>query len=669
MSRPFIRGFSTFLFILGCFFPHLGLAAFPWATAIDRTGWSVTADSFQVGNEPSRAIDGNSSTFWHTQYTPTTAALPHYIQFDMLKSYVVNGISYVPRQEGGSNGNIGQHTVTLSSDGVTWSSPVIFGNFQNDAETKDIFMSSATARYVRLTSQSEAQGLGNQWSSMAEFNVYSPDPTLDSSTFVAPPTSQGQWGPSIVLPVVGGAVAVRSDNTVVFWAAFRPDLFSQGTGLTQTATWDPTGQIVSQVTVSNTVHDMFCPGISLDANGDIVVTGGNDEMKTSIYATSGWVTAPQMNIGRGYQSSTMVSDGRIFTIGGSWSGGEGGKHGEIYDGTKWTNVSGCSVTPMLTKDVQGEFRSDNHAWLFSWTSNSIFQAGPSSAMNWYNVSGSGSWKAAGTRASDPDSMCGNAVMFDAVNGSILTAGGSPDYQNSNATTNAHVIKLGAPNVNPTVTTVQSMKYPRAFGSGIVLPDGKVLIVGGQAYALPFSDSTPAMPAELFDPATSTWSTMASIAVPRTYHSVAILLPDATVVAGGGGICGVNSIGCILGQGWNHYDAQIYRPPYLFNADGSAAVRPTILSPGPITVKPGATFTVTTDTAATFSMLRYGSATHTVNTDQRRVPLTATANGLNYTMTLPSEPGVLLPGHWMLFAMNKAGVPSVSVQVKVLLASA
>lgn len=268
-----------------------GLAAFPWATAITRTGWNVTTDSFQVGNEPLKVIDGNTSTFWHTAYTPTVAALPHYIQFDMLRSYIVNGISYVPRQTG-TNGYIGQHTITLSNDGITWTSPVSFGSFQGNAETKDIFFSNATARYLRLTAQSEAQGLGYQYSSMAEFNVYSPNPALAASTFVAPPTTQGQWGPSIVLPVVGGAAALRPDNTVVFWSAFRPDLFSGGTGLTYTATWDPTGQAVSQVTVSNTGHDMFCPGISIDVNGEIVVTGGNDNKKTSIFngATSAWVT-------------------------------------------------------------------------------------------------------------------------------------------------------------------------------------------------------------------------------------------------------------------------------------------------------------------------------------------------------------------------------------------
>lgn len=150
-----------------------------------------------------------------------------------------------------------------------------------------------------------------------------------------------------------------------------------------------------------------------------------------------------VNIGRGYQSTATLSDGRIFVIGGSWSGGYGGKNGEIYNATSnvWTNIAGASVTPMLTQDAQGAFRSDNHAWLFPWTGNSVFQAGPSSAMNWYNVSGTGSWKAAGTRGTDPDSMCGISVMFDAVAGLVLTAGGSPSYQASYSTTNAHLIKL------------------------------------------------------------------------------------------------------------------------------------------------------------------------------------------------------------------------------------
>lgn len=201
-------------------------AQFPWATAINRTGWAVTADSFQTGNEAAKAIDGNASTFWHTAYSPTIAPLPHYIQVDMKKRYVVNGISYQPRQDGGSNGNIGQHTVTLSNDGTTWSSPVQFGVYLNDRTTKSTFFSNATARYVRITAQTEAQGANNPWSSLAELNVYSPNVNLDASTFTPPPTSLGRWDSTVVLPIVAAAGALSAQGNVVFVCRLRSLFFS-----------------------------------------------------------------------------------------------------------------------------------------------------------------------------------------------------------------------------------------------------------------------------------------------------------------------------------------------------------------------------------------------------------------------------------------------------------
>lgn len=228
---------------------------------------------------------------------------------------------------------------------------------------------------------------------------------------------------------------------------------------------------------------MFCPGMSLDANGEAIITGGNDANLTSVYSptTSDWHAASPMNIARGYHASATIADGRIFTIGGSWSGALGGKNGEVYDPVQelWINLPGAAVEPMLTKDREGIYRQDNHAWLFGWKDSSIFQAGPSSAMNWYNVSGSGAVHGAGNRASDPDAMCGVAVMYDAAEGLILTAGGSPSYENTSATANAHIIKLGDVNADAEVEKVASMSFPRAFANGVVLPDGKVLVVGGQ----------------------------------------------------------------------------------------------------------------------------------------------------------------------------------------------
>lgn len=64
-----------------------------------------------------------------------------------------------------------------------------------------------------------------------------------------------------------------------------------------------------------------------------------------------------MNKRRGYQASATCSDGRIFTIGGSWSDRKGGKNGEVFDGKTWTDLPGCEVTPMLTADAEGMYHA------------------------------------------------------------------------------------------------------------------------------------------------------------------------------------------------------------------------------------------------------------------------------------------------------------------------
>ena len=64
-----------------------------------------------------------------------------------------------------------------------------------------------------------------------------------------------------------------------------------------------------------------------------------------------------MNIARGYAAQVTVSTGNTFVIGASWSGGEGGKNAELYNGNTWGLLSGAPVAPMLTADAQGSFCS------------------------------------------------------------------------------------------------------------------------------------------------------------------------------------------------------------------------------------------------------------------------------------------------------------------------
>lgn len=487
---------------------------------------------------------------------------------------------------------------------------------------------------------------------------------LLSGTAVA--ANLGKWGPTIQFPLVPVAAAViPSTAELLVWSAYRNDSFQTGAqNVTQTAVWTPTNNVVKYFEVAYTDHDMFCPGVSFDFNGDLIVTGGDTAPATSILNpnTWQWTKAPNMQLARGYQSSATLSDGRVFTIGGSWSGGLAVKNGEVWDGSKWTLLNGCDGKPMLTADRQGIFRQDNHAWLFGWKSGSVFQAGPSKAMNWYFTSGTGSWSAAGTRNNDGDAMCGPAVMYDATAGKILTAGGSPNYQDSLATNNAYLITIGTPGNKPSVETLRKMRYARIFSTSTVLPDGSVLVLGGQTYGHPFSDANSTQVPELWNPNTKSWKQLVAGPTPRAYHSVSVLMPNGTVFNGGGGLCG----NC---GSSNHFDGQLFSPPYLFKSDGiTPAVRPTISKVSASTVGLGkslqATISNPSGGSMTFSLIRMGSSTHTVNTDQRRVPVTpSSSSGSVYTLPIPSDVGVVTPGYWYLWAMS-SGVPGTAQIIKI-----
>ena len=612
---------------------------------LPRTGWTVTADSAASGNPAANVLDGNTATYWHTVWGTGAPALPHNLVIDMKANKTVSGLTYLPRQDTSNNGNIGNYRVELSTTGTSWGTPVATGTFADTKAVKTVTFTAATARYVRLTALTEAGGRG-VWSSGSEINILGPGGT--------PTPVRGQWGATIGFPLVPGSAAVLPNGKVLTWSANAAMSFG-GSGQTVTATYTPSAGTVTQRTVTNTGHDMFCPGISYLADGRILVSGGDDAGKSSLYTsgTDAWTTGPAMAITRAYQSTATLSDGRVFAIGGSWRGGKGGKDGEIWSPTTgWTKLAGAPVAPMLTADVAGVYRSDNHAWLFGWSGGRVLQAGPSKAMNWYGTTGTGSVTAAGTRAADPDAMNGTAVMYDT--GKILTLGGSPNYENTAATTNAHVITISG---TSTVTTrkVASMAYARAYHNSVVLPDGKVFVHGGQAMPKPFSDTTAALSPELWDPATETFTTMAASAVPRTYHSVALLLPDGRVFVGGGGMCGT----CTT----NHPNGEIFTPPNLLNADGTLAARPSITS-APTTAAHGTNITVATDRAVSrFALVRMGTATHTVNTDQRRISLASTATAGGYTVSIPADQGVALPGYYMLFALDANGVPSVSRTIR------
>ena len=100
---------------------------------------------------------------------------------------------------------------------------------------------------------------------------------------------------------------------VVTWSAYSDITFAAGRqAQTKTAILDVATGTVSAMTVTNTNHDMFCPGIAATGDGSIVVTGGDTSEKTSVYTqANGWVPGSNMNIPRGYQGSCTLSTGEV----------------------------------------------------------------------------------------------------------------------------------------------------------------------------------------------------------------------------------------------------------------------------------------------------------------------------------------------------------------------
>ena len=198
----------------------------------------------------------------------------------------------------------------------------------------------------------------------------------------------------------------------------------------------------------------------------------------------------------------------------------------------------------------------------------------------------------------------------------------------------------------------------------VLADGTVLATGGNSSGAPLVDlNNGVYPAELWNPATGQWQTLAAMQVTRQYHSTALLLPDGRVLSAGGGICGTcDSVGYLA------KNAEVFSPPYLFKKDGSGelAPRPEITS-APDEVTYDAPFAISTPNAASISkvaLVRLGAATHSVNMEQRYVPLSFTADSGAVNAIAPANANVAPPGVYMLFVIGADGVPSVARMVRV-----
>jgi plastocyanin len=342
-----------------------------------------------------------------------------------------------------------------------------------------------------------------------------------------------------------------------------------------------------------------------------------------------------MHVARWYPTALTLADGRVIALGGEITLGVLATTPEVYDpvANTWTLLTGTTPQALGVNSEQypsGHLMPDGRVFVVAGTDfrSRILDV---ASQTWTLLSG---------QAPVPS---GTSIQY--APGKILSSGGGTGNANP-VRTNAAVIDLNQP--SPAWREVAPMAFKRYWHNLTSLPDGTVLAVGG-GHQFTYASSIGTLALELWNPTTETWRTLAAESELRMYHSTALLLPDGRVLVAGG-----------QGDG-DHYTARVYSPPYLFKG-----ARPTIAA-APSAVGYGGSFQVQTPNAAgiaSVAMIRLGTTTHAVDTDQRYIPLSFTAGAGALTVQGPPNANVAPGGSYMLFIVDGNGVPSVASIVRV-----
>ena len=125
------------------------------------------------------AVDNNIATMWHTDWEGTSRE-NHWFQFKQSSSYAVNGLRYLPRQTGNSNGTITRYEIKVSDDGVNFTS-VATGTWANNSSWKIVEFEPQSAQYIRLYSLDAVTDNSWVFASAAELRLtYQPTEVSDA---------------------------------------------------------------------------------------------------------------------------------------------------------------------------------------------------------------------------------------------------------------------------------------------------------------------------------------------------------------------------------------------------------------------------------------------------------------------------------------------------------
>ncbi len=493
-----------------------------------------------------------------------------------------------------------------------------------------------------------------------EFTAGTERVTSSPVTIAALPSeaTTGKWGPVVPWDIVPLHMSLLPNGKIFAWG--KTDV-ADTMGMPRI--WDPAQGSPSTAPMIDVTEMLFCAGHTLLPDGRLMVAGGHHMDDAGIKVTyffsqdGAKQKGPDMAFGRWYPTLTVLSDGSVLSMAGRNEAGTVVKTPELWNGSAWSQLTGASA-------VEIPYYPRN----FVAPNGLIFYAGERVMSRWFNVAGTGSWSNGPTHIWPYNRDYGTAVMYEP--GKILYTGGgghtgwpTPDPKNPANLPTETAEKIDLNQTGASWVSAGSMSAPRRHLNSTILPDGQVLITGGTRGG-GFVNIDPGLAvkeAEMWNPATNQWTTLAANQIMRVYHSVSLLLPNGTVLHGASGDAMAIQPGGGVVPVPPERNHEIFSPPYLFKG-----ARPSISS-APGTVGYSETFSVVTPNAGQIEearWIRLGSVTHAFDMSQRANTLAFTRSPNGIEVTAPANANLAPPGYYMLFILNRNGVPSAGKIVRV-----
>ena len=459
----------------------------------------------------------------------------------------------------------------------------------------------------------------------------------------------GSFGDLISWPIIGLHVAMTPDGKLL---TFGTDLVGQQTGLHIYDVWDP--QTGEHTTLTHTTNsDIFCAVAIIDpTTGEVLIAGGDarplDAYNAGIADVNIFDYRDQsldhnptgsMAFARWYATAVQTGSGQIVLIGGrDGSPPPDFKHSpypEIYTpGYGFRTLTGAYIDDLNAAALypRSWMNSKGEIWTITEGTGQVYSI---------NTEGSGSVEHLGGLPA-PMSWVMPAVMYAPDKVLMVSDNGT-----------AWIMDLSGD--VPVWEQTDDVGANRKWANLTVLPDGRVMISGGSAVDNQLVDV--ATTVKIWDPTTGEWSVEADAAMPRLYHSAAILLSTGQVLTLAGG-----SPGPV-----DNLNVELYSPEYLFDPGGVEADRPVIVdAPDVLQVGDDFQIEITGDLPITkLALMKFGSVTHSFDVTSQRIELAFTVGpDGKLNVELPDNPNVLTSGYWMLFAIDSGGSISVAPTIKI-----